>query len=135
MTWEAGFTGGVIPESTDGSATRVLVGRVAITDGDGTAFLGDRTFAINGAGTKFVIERDTTTGEGLIYLNAALDREGTDPDPAEHTGVTIMVDDGVNPAVTSAAFDIEISDVNEHDPVISPGGVLWNDPDVTGGRD
>ena len=140
VTWEAGFEFGVIPESTDGSATRVLVGRVAINDADGATFVGDRTFTIAGAGTKFVIERnaDTTAnggtlGEGLIYLNAALDREGVGADPAEHAGVTITVDDGVNPAVTSAAFDIEISDVNEHDPVISPGGVLWNDPDVTGG--
>ena len=132
VTWEAGFTGGVIPESTDGSATRVLVGRVAITDGDGTAFLDDRTFAINGAGTKFVIERDTTTGEGLIYLNAALDIDDrVNGDPAQITGVTITVNDGVNPAVTSTAFDIEISDVNEHDPVIKSGAVLWDDPLVT----
>ena len=134
VTWEAGFTGGVIPESTDGSTTRVLVGRVAITDGDGTAFLGDRTFAINGAGSKFVIERDTTTGEGLIYLNAALDIDDrVSGDPAQITGVTITVNDGVNPAVTSTAFDIEISDVNEHDPVISPGAVVWSDPTVTSG--
>ena len=134
VTWEAGFTGGVIPESTDGSATRVLVGRVAITDGDGTAFLGDRTFAINGAGSKFIIERDATTGEGLIYLTGALDIDDrVNGDPAQITGVTITVNDGVNPAVTSTAFDIEISDVNEHDPVISPGAVVWNDPTVTSG--
>ena len=139
VTWEAGFEFGVIPESTDGSATRVLVGRVAINDADGATFVGDRTFAINGAGTKFVIERnaDTTAnggtlGEGLIYLTGALDREAnTNPDP-EFAAVTITVNDGVNPAVTSAAFDIEISDVNDEPTVIGATKVLWESPTVSG---
>ena len=142
VTWEAGFEFGVIPESTDGSATRVLVGRVAINDADGATFVGDRTFAINGAGTKFVIERnaDTTAnggtlGEGLIYLTGALDREAnTNPDP-EYNAVTITVDDdgdGTNPAVTSAAFDIEISDVNDEPTVIGATKVLWESPAVSG---
>ena len=128
VTWEAGFTGGVIPESTDGSATRVLVGRVAINDAD-NAFLDDRTFAINGAGTKFVIERNAdvgtnggTLGEGLIYLNAALDREGVGADDAEYDAVKITVTDGSLPAVTSDAFSIFIDDVNEGDPVIAVTG-------------
>ena len=130
VVWESGFASGVIPENTDVSSGRVLVGRVAITDAD-NAFLDDRTFDINDAGTKFVIVRntDTTTnggtlGEGLIYLTAALDREGANPDPAQHTGVTITVNDGANPAVTSKAFNIEITDINDNPPMLSASGVV-----------
>ena len=130
VTWETGFELGIIPETTDVSGGRVLVGRVAISDDDGaTNFLGDRTFAINGAGTKFEIERNTDTatnggtlGEGLIYLNAALDREGVGADDAEYDAVKITVTDGSLPAVTSDAFSIFIDDVNEGDPVIAVTG-------------
>ena len=128
VTWETGFELGIIPEDTDVSGGRVLVGRVAINDAD-NAFLDDRTFAINGAGTKFVIERNAdvgtnggTLGEGLIYLNAALDREGVGADDAEYDAVKITVTDGSLPAVTSDAFSIFIDDVNEGDPVIAVTG-------------
>ena len=123
VTWETAFANGIIPETTDGSTTRVLVGRVAISDDDGaTAFLDDRVFSIAGAGTKFEIERDTTTGEGLIYLTGALDREGVGADDAEYDAVKITVTDGTLPAVTSDAFSIFIDDVNEGDPVIAVSG-------------
>ena len=130
VTWEAGFELGIIPEDTDVSGGRVLVGRVAISDDDGaTNFLDERVITIAGAGTKFEIERntDTTTnggtlGEGLIYLNAALDREGVGADDAEYDAVKITVTDGTLPAVTSDAFSIFIDDVNEGDPVIAVTG-------------
>ena len=140
VVWESGFDGGVIPESTDGSTTRVLVGRVAINDADGaTAFLDDRTFAINGAGTKFVIVRNTDTaanggtlGEGLIYLTDALDREGADPDPAQHTGVTITVTDGAHSPVTSKAFNIDITDINDNAPTMTTNGTATLTEEVAG---
>ena len=130
VTWETGFELGIIPEDTDVSGGRVLVGRVAISDDDGaTNFLDERVITIAGAGTKFEIERntDTTTnggtlGEGLIYLNAALDREGVGADDAEYDAVKITVTDGSLPAVTSDAFSIFIDDVNEGDPVIAVTG-------------
>ena len=131
VTWVAGFERGIIPETTvvpDGG--RVLVGRVAISDDDGaTNFLDDRVITIAGAGTKFEIERNAdvgtnggTLGEGLIYLNAALDREGVGADDAEYDAVKITVTDGSLPAVTSDAFSIFIDDVNEGDPVIAVTG-------------
>ena len=130
VTWETGFELGIIPEDTDVSGGRVLVGRVAISDDDGaTNFLDDRTFAIAGAGAKFEIERNAdvgtnsgTLGEGLIYLNAALDREGVGADDEEYDAVKITVTDGTLPAVTSDAFSIFIDDVNEGDPVIAVTG-------------
>ena len=128
VTWVDGFKFGIIPETTVVPVGgRVLVGRVAISDDDGaTAFLDDRVFSIAGAGTKFEIERNTDTatnggtlGEGLIYLNAALDREGLTPDDAEYDAVKITVKDGSLPAVTSDAFSIFIDDINEADPVVT----------------
>ena len=130
VTWETGFELGIIPEDTDVSGGRVLVGRVAISDDDGaTNFLDERVITIAGAGAKFEIERNTDTtanggtlGEGLIYLNAALDREGVGADDAEYDAVKITVTDGSLPAVTSDAFSIFIDDVNEGDPVIAVTG-------------
>ena len=130
VTWVDGFKFGIIPEDTDVSGGRVLVGRVAISDDDGaTNFLDERVITIAGAGTKFEIERNAdvgtnggTLGEGLIYLNAALDREGVGADDAEYDAVKITVTDGSLPAVTSDAFSIFIDDINEGDPVIAVSG-------------
>ena len=132
VAWENAFAGGAVAEADYGTGG-TKIAQITATDPDRTndANFGALIYSLTTASTSGYDTYFTLRADGELRVKGDVDFETI---ANKSFDLEVQVTDATTGGNTDThTYTVTIDDVNEYDPVISPGAVLWNDPDVTGG--